>query len=100
MPDGDVPISLYLLVQQRLRFEIERRIHIRHPIEQDGRLLRVSRVACQNVSGCQTRDAKMYRLLPLPENQICADEPPAIRAFDVSGAVIDSEIPQRLVRSR
>ena len=96
VPGGNVAGAGRPFIHDAFLAEVERRVEIRHAIEQDAGFVGIRRVAGGDVGRGEIADAGDDRLLPLPEDEIGVDEPPAFAVRDVAFAIVHAESVQRI----
>ena len=97
VPGRDIAVARRAFVHDGLGLEIESRVEVGHPVEEDGGLVRVSGLARHEIGLGKIDDAVEDRLLPLAVDEVGADEPPAVFAVEVAVAVVDPEPMKRIV---
>ena len=81
-----------------LRVKIKTGIEVRNAIEQDRGLVRVLRVACHGICRAKIDNSLVDQFLPLTEDNVVADEAPAMAVGEVPVAVIHAKQMKRVGR--
>ena len=100
VPGGNVTRARRAFVHHTFLAKVERRIKISHAIEQHAGLVGIGQVSRGHVGRGETSDSADDGLLPLAEDEVSADEPPALAVLHAALAVIHAEAMQRVGRVR
>ncbi len=98
VPDRDIAVGTQMsLVDDGLSAEIKLWVKVGNAVKQNRCLAGVNFIASDERGGSQVFDSAKHQLLPLPVNQVSADETPAVFTLHITFAIVHTKFVQRVV---